>query len=255
MDAAPTVHARRSESSRVALRRHEDQPGFVLHTYPYSESSLIVEAFTREHGRLPLLAKGAKRPGSAMRGALLQFQRVGLSWAGKGDLRNLTRAEWLGGIPALGPKALACGFYLNELLLKLLQRDDPHERLFDHYEAALRGLGSQPRVGDVLRIFEKALLREIGYAVDLAAEADGAGPIDPAARYDYVPDRGLRRLDTGEPSERALSGATALAIARDDYADPLVASAAKQLMRSLLDHHLNGRRIATRQIFAALPTP
>ncbi|MBL8383896.1 MAG: DNA repair protein RecO [Burkholderiales bacterium] len=253
MGTAGVAEAGRPTDAGAAARRYEDQIGFVLHSYPYSESSLIVETFTREHGRVPLLAKGVKRQGSALRGVLLQFQRIGLSWSGKGDLRNLTRAEWLGGIPALSGKALACGFYLNELLLKLLARGDPHERLFDSYAAALAALGASARAADILRIFEKALLREIGYAVDLTVEAGSGVPVDPAADYGYVPERGLRRLATHEPAELALPGWVALAIARDDYGNAQVAAAAKQLMRMLLDHQLNGRRLATRQIFSLQP--
>jgi DNA repair protein RecO (recombination protein O) len=141
--------------SKVAPRRHEHERGFVLHTYPYSETSLIVETFTREHGRVPMVAKGAKRRNSSLRGALMQFQPVAFSWSGKNDLRSLTQAEWLGGLPMLAGDALFCGFYLNELLLKLLARDDAHERLFDCYEEALRALGSGAAEAAVLREFER----------------------------------------------------------------------------------------------------
>lgn len=235
-------------------RRQEDQPGYVLHSYPYSESSLIVETFTRAHGRVPLLARGAKRPRSALRGVLLQFQRVGLSWSGKGELKNLTRAEWLGGLPALGQTALFCGFYLNELLLKLLARDDPHERLFDAYDSALHALAAGMRGGDVLRVFEKALLREIGYAVSLAVAGDGE-PLGTGVRYVYEIERGLRRLHAGERAGIEMTGAQALAIERDDYADPAVAGIAKQLLRMLIEQQMNGRMLATRRIFSALQQP
>ena len=245
---AGKVSARRA----AIARRQEDQPGYVLHLYPYSETSLIVESFTREHGRVPLLAKGAKRPRSALRGVLMQFQRVGLSWSGKGDLRTLTRGEWLGGIPALGQSALFCGFYLNELLLKLLARDDPHERLFDCYERALIELAHGAKGAQVLRVFEKELLREIGYAVNLQVDAVSGEAVDPQARYAYMPDTGLRRLHAGESAERELSGAVALAIERNDYSESHTAQHAKQLMRSLIELQLNGRKIATRQIFFAL---
>lgn len=244
--------AESSPLRNAAARRFEDQPGFVLHSYPYSESSVIVETFTRDHGRVPLLAKGAKRPGSALRGALLQFQRVGFSWTGRGDLRNLIRAEWLGGIPPLNAKALLCGFYVNELVLKLLERNDPHEHLFDHYASALSDLGNGERDVCVLRNFERALLREIGYEVNLAVDSCSGTPVEPLARYAYDVERGLRRLLHGEHAEREISGLAAIAIEKGDYGDSQVASQAKHLMRSLIDHHLNGRRIATRRIFMAL---
>src|SRR5436190_24289277 len=123
-------------------RRADHEDGFVLHTYAYKETSLIVEAFTRRFGRVALLARGARRPRSAMRGVLLSFHPLRLSWSGSADLANLVGAEWAGGIPLLGGRGLMCGFYVNELLLRLLPRDDPHEGLFDAYGEALAGLAS-----------------------------------------------------------------------------------------------------------------
>ena len=235
-------------------RSQEDQAGYVLHTYPYSETSLIVETFTREHGRVPLLAKGARRAKSGLRSAMLQFQRIAISWAGRGELKSLVRAEWMGGIPALRGTALFCGFYLNELLLKLLARDDPHERLFDDYERALALLGGGAPEAPVLRVFEKALLREIGYAVNLDHEAGGR-PLQPASRYVYLPEQGLVARDVHGEDDIVLSGAQALAIGRDDFADVATSGLAKQLMRRLIEYHLNGRQLSTRRIFFALQQP
>jgi DNA repair protein RecO (recombination protein O) len=120
--------------------RRDDQAAFVLHTYPYRETSLIVEAFTSEFGRVAMVARGAKRPRSEMRGLLQGFQPLLLSWAGQHELKTLLRGEWRGGLPLVRGSALVCGFYLNELLLKLLPREDPHPRLFAHYETALADL-------------------------------------------------------------------------------------------------------------------
>ncbi|MHB8166882.1 MAG: DNA repair protein RecO, partial [Sulfuricella sp.] len=120
--------------------RQGDQLAYVLHTYPYRETSLIVEVFSRDFGRLPLMARGARRPKSAVRGLLLSFQPLSLSWFGKAELRTLHSAEWQGGQPLLQGTALICGFYLNELLLKLLHRDDPHEQLFLYYQETLQEL-------------------------------------------------------------------------------------------------------------------
>src|SRR5438445_9413576 len=111
------------------------QPGFVLHSYPYKETSLIVDVFSRDHGRIALVAKGAKRPHSKLRGVLQTFQPLSLGWSGKSEVRTLIAAEWVGGLLPLEKSALLCGFYLNELLVKLLARDDPHPALFDHYVA------------------------------------------------------------------------------------------------------------------------
>jgi DNA repair protein RecO (recombination protein O) len=233
-------------------RRHEHERGYVLHTYPYSETSLIVETFTREHGRVPMVAKGAKRRNSTLRGALMQFQPVAFSWSGKNDLRSLTQAEWIGGLPMLEGNALFCGFYLNELLLKLLARDDAHERLFDRYEEALRALGSGAGEALVLRGFERELLREIGYALNLTHEAGNDAPIEPDGRYVYHPERGARRLEPREQAELELAGRTLLELDSGIYSSPQTANQAKLLMRILLNHHLNGKALATRQIFTEL---
>ena len=115
-------------ASRSQPLRRDDQPAFVLHTYAYRETSLIVEAFTFEYGRVAMVARGAKRPRSELRGLLQGFQPLLLSWAGQQELKTLIKAEWRGGLPLVGGSALLCGFYLNELLLKLLPREDPHPR-------------------------------------------------------------------------------------------------------------------------------
>src|SRR3954470_7613915 len=114
-------------------RRAEHEPGYVLHTYPYKETSLVVEAFTRRHGRVAMLAKGARRPRSAMRGVLLAFHPLRLTWSISAELGNLINVEWGGGLQPLAGRALMCGFYVNELILRLLPRDDAHETLFNAY--------------------------------------------------------------------------------------------------------------------------
>src|SRR4051812_22703035 len=157
--------------------RQDSREAFVLHNYPYRETSLIVEAFTRAFGRVSLLARGARRPRSPMRGVLLSFQPLLVSWFGKGELRTMARAEWVGGQPLLQGEALLCGFYLNELILRLLPREDPHEALFLQYRSALQQLASVSTgsgdSGPVLRAFEKSLLKELGYAMVLDRDGDG----------------------------------------------------------------------------------
>src|SRR3954454_22214796 len=121
-------------------KRADHEPGYVLHTYAYKETSLIVETFTRRHGRVSLLARGARRPRSAMRGVLLAFHPLRLGWSGSTELSNLMQAEWGGGLQPLAGRGLMCGFYLNELVLRLLPREDAHEALFDAYTEALARL-------------------------------------------------------------------------------------------------------------------
>ena len=237
----------------AAKGRQDDEHAFVLHTYPFQDTSVIVEAFTRRHGRIGLIAKGAKRPKSALRPARLAFQPLAMAWSGRGELRTLTRAEAVGSAHALAGVAMMCGYYVNELVLKLLQRDDPHERLFDDYAGALLGLAMGEPTEAVLRRFELALLREIGYAVELEYDAERGTPLVAEERYAYWPERGP--LTTSGPSEAGtvqLRGKTLLDMARGDFSDPLTAAESKQLMRWLIGQHLDQRTLNTRQLLIEL---
>jgi DNA repair protein RecO (recombination protein O) len=234
--------------------RQDDERAFVLHTYPFRDTSVIVEAFTRHHGRMGLVARGAKRPKSPLRPALLAFQPLSLSWSGRGDLRTLTRAEWVGGTRMPIGVAMLCGYYLNELLLKLLQRDDPHETLFDAYAEALERLAASENAEAVLRSFEITLLREIGYALELEREAEAGTPLVAERRYSYLPERGPAAVQAELPMHGAieLRGKTLLDMARGDYSDPLTATESKALMRSLIGRYLDHRTLHTRQLLVDL---
>ena len=170
--------------------RHKEQPGYVLHSYPYQETSLIVDVFTREFGRVAMVAKGAKRPHSPLRSVLMPFHALTLDWSGRADLKTLRTAEWRGAFRLLRGRALICGFYLNELLLKLLHRDDAHDALFDTYEQTLQALLDGGDHAAVLRGFEKRLLRELGYALQLDSDAQTGQPLQAQRRYQYIIDRG-----------------------------------------------------------------
>ena len=234
----------------MTRKRVDHEPGYVLHTYPYKETSLIVEAFTHRFGRVALLARGARRPRSAMRGVLLSFHPLRLSWSGSAELANLMGAEWAGGIPLLGGRGLMCGFYVNELLLRLLPRDDAHESLFDAYAEALAGLASQ-EVSAVLRSFEKRLLAELGYAPLLETDA-ASHPIDPERRYSYEPDRGPVPANGARPGELVVSGRTLLDVAAGDYARLETRDEARALMRVLIGERLHGQSLHTRSILMEL---
>ena len=171
-------------------RRAEHEPGFVLHAYPYKETSLIVEAFTRNFGRVGLLARGARRPRSAMRGVLLAFHPLHLTWSTSAELGTLMSAEWGGGQASLSGIGLMCGFYINELLLRLLPRDDPHEALFDAYAKALGRLAAGDAQASILRGFERRMLAELGYAPVLDRDAANGAQIDAAKHYAYEAERG-----------------------------------------------------------------
>jgi DNA repair protein RecO (recombination protein O) len=232
-----------------ARERRDDQAGFVLHAYPYRETSLIVEAFTAEYGRLALVARGARRPRSELRGILQAFQPLSLSWYGTGELKTLVSAEWRGGLPLVVGSALLCGFYLNELLLKLMAREDPHPRLYADYEHSLARLAAGEDQAPVLRHFELRLLAELGYALPLTHDVDTGAPVDPDARYYYAFDRGPR-LTAAEPGRRypQVRGATLLALAKLDFAGADSAAEAKRLMREVLDHVLDRRAVFSRRV-------
>jgi len=248
--AVPAVPVRRS---RAPARDHRvaGQPAFVLHSYPYKETSLIVDMFTREFGRVGLVAKGAKRPHSALRGVLQTFQPLSASWTGRAELRTLVNAEWVGGMLPLEKTALLCGFYLNELLVKLLARDDPHPALFDHYVATLNQLAHDVPASIVLRKFELALLKETGVGADLTRCTSSGGTLEPVAEYVVDPERGARLAQVCD-TWPAVSGKTLLDMEHGDYADPTTQLQSKQLMRFLLAHHLGGAPLNTRQLLIDL---
>ena len=222
---------------------------FVLHTHPYSETSLILEVFAREHGRLAVLARGARRPRSALRGVLLAFQPLSLSWFGGGEVKTLAAAEWRGGLPLLTGRCLLLGYYLNELLLRLLPREDAHPRLFDAYGAALAELAVGIDAAG-LRRFERALLRELGYGLKLDKTVDGR-PVRADGRYHVLHDRGV--IESLPHSEQpAVCGQTLLNIERDDYHDARTLAEAKIVMRGLLAHRLGGQPLQSRRVFIDL---
>jgi DNA repair protein RecO (recombination protein O) len=246
--AAPPVAAVRRKGTEARI---EHQPGFVLHTYPWRETSLIVEALTRDFGRVALVARGAKRRTSQLRGLLSPFSALALAWSGRGEVKTLTRAEWTGGLVPLRGDALLAGFYLNELIVRLLARADAHPFLFGAYTRALRALaGDEARLDTTLRAFEFDLLREIGYlpALDVCAAGE---PIEPAARYRVDPQRGLVRSERNADSGM-VAGAAALAMASGDFATPGVAADARSMLRLIIRYHLEGRPLNTRRILQDL---
>jgi DNA repair protein RecO (recombination protein O) len=228
----------------------DGQPAFVLHSYPFRETSLIVEVFSRDFGRVALMARGARRPRSVLRGLLLAFQPLELAWAGKGEVQTLIKAEWQGGQPLLAGKALFCAYYLNELLMHLLPREDAQERLFSVYARTLRSFSEGVQEAD-LRCFERAFLQELGYGLTLENDAKGA-PIDVAGYYAYEIEMGPVKLLRPGKSSLSVSGKTLIDLALDDFSDPRSLLEAKQLMRALIAHYTDGRGLETRRIFMEL---
>lgn len=228
--------------------RVDGEAAFILHTRPWRETSLIVDVLSRHHGRLGLVARGARRQTSSLKARLVSFQPLSLSWFGKGSLRTLHGAEWQGGDLNLRGHGLMCGFYLNELLLRLLPEGDPHEVLFDHYRAALERLGETGDVEPVLRRFELDLLSELGYAQPLGHTADGKA-LQPAARYGYEFGVGVV---ASRPETPSFEGRTLLDLARGDLSRPATLAEGKLLMRGLLAHYLGEKPLATRQLLIDL---
>ncbi|MFM8611049.1 MAG: DNA repair protein RecO [Burkholderiaceae bacterium] len=266
------------------MKRISDEPAYVLHRYDWSESSLILEAFTRRHGRVALVAKGAKRPSSNFRPVLLPLQPLRLSFGGDAEIRTLKAAEWGGGHVMPTGEALLSGCYLNELMMRLLARDDAHPALFDAYAMAVQVLasGEAAALSPALRANELPLLREVGVLPALDAQTLTLAPLVASEGYALVPEAGLRRVDArdedAESAERAdLRGVDAkwsTGLSADDWlalqqalddAAPLMAtlrvcarldaaagSALKAQLRALLHYHCGVEALRTRQMMLEL---
>jgi DNA repair protein RecO (recombination protein O) len=237
----------RSESHRL-----DNQPVYVLHTYPFKETSLVVELFSKQFGRVAAVAKGARRPRSAMRGMLQSFQMLSGAWSGKNELKTLHSLDWNAGLTLIKGEALMCGFYMNELLLRLLPREDAHETLFEYYTNTMQTLTEGKNLASTLRRFELKLLQEMGYAVPLLQDENGL-EIEANKPYRYEAEYGACELKATKNGVQ-LSGKTLLDMANDDYADSLTQSQSKQLMRYLLAHYLGDKPLHTRQLLIDLQT-
>jgi DNA repair protein RecO (recombination protein O) len=235
---------------------------YVLHRYDWSESSLILDLFTREQGRIAVAAKGAKRPYSQLRAVLLPFQRMSIALGrstgeeGAAEVQNLRAAEWAGGSPMLAGAALFSGFYLNELLLKLLARHDAHPVLFDAYAETIAALSDPAGSTDevVLRAFELTLLKEIGVLPDLSLTTLTQSAVDPDGRYGLVADAGVGPSGAGEAG---IAGADLIvlqaALTHGSLAALRQACAAvlpelKGVLRAQLHYHLGSSVLRTRQV-------
>jgi DNA repair protein RecO (recombination protein O) len=247
----------------MAGKRVTGEPAFVLHRYDWSESSLILELLTRHHGRIAVVARGAKKPSSNFRPVLLPLQPLEVAFGGDAEIRTLKGAEWTGGQVMPTGDALLSGYYLNELLLRLLARDDAHPALFDAYRSAVQVLASEhgEALEPALRAFELILLREIGLLPTLDAETATLARVQPHARYSLVPEGGL--VGAAEGDERAsLAGAqwAALQSALDDaapFSSTLRQAAAcaaelKPQLRALLHYHCGVAMLRTRQLMVDL---
>jgi DNA repair protein RecO (recombination protein O) len=231
------------------------EPAFVLHSRPYRETSLLVDIFSRHHGRFRAVARGVRGSNKHTR-RLVPFTPYLMSWTGKSTLKTLKNFESSGHSISLLGDNLYCGLYLNELLIRLIAEYDPHTYLFDHYLNVLISLANETVIEPGLRHFELTLLSEIGYALELTSDADSGEPIDADCWYRYDPSTGFHRT-AAQCQQRAESksflGKELMAIAEGDYQSASTSPAAKRLLRLALAPHIGSEPLRSRSLFERKP--
>ncbi|MCY3566609.1 MAG: DNA repair protein RecO [Gammaproteobacteria bacterium] len=231
------------------------QPAYVIHRRPFRNTSLLVDFFCPEHGPIAAVARGARRGKSRMHGLLQAFQPLRISFSGRGDVKTLTNAESAGAAVPLTGERLFSGFYINELLSRMLHDHVEHPRLYEVYRETLDALANTALLERVLRRFELELLAELGYAVNLESDCREHEPIAEDKFYRYLPDVGFEVAREDENDrKRIFAGAHLLALGRLDLDDPAAAASAKRLLRQALEVHLGGRPLHSRKLFAPSPS-
>lgn len=229
--------------------RIEQQPAYVLHARPYRETSLLLECLTRGHGRLGVVARGVRGERSRLRRAQLEpFQSLALGLLLRGELATLTAVEGVGMPARLSGDAGLAGLYLNELVVRLTGRQDPHPLLFDAYARTLARLAAGESLAWSLRRFERDLLEAIGYGLQLRHDADSGEAIEPAACYRYVAEQGAVRCVAGSP--HALRGSDLLALGRDEMPDSGGLKDLRDMMREVIRFHLGGGELRAWRVLA-----
>jgi DNA repair protein RecO (recombination protein O) len=231
------------------MKRVSLQPAYVLHRRSYRETSFLVDVFTPDYGRLTLIARGVRKAKSSSQGLLQPFIPLLISWSGRGELMLLTHVESNGNIKHLHGDCLFAGFYLNELVMALLQKWDAHSGLFAAYEKAVIAIQNDILEQKVLRSFEKYLLEEIGYGLLPKSEAGLQAMFVPEAFYRFVPDHGFVLNEAGSEGNYVFSGKSLLAIAREDWQGEDVLHDAKRLTRFILTPLMGSRQIYSRSLF------
>lgn len=231
------------------MSRIDMQPAFILHGRAFRESSQLLEVFGRDTGRLGVVARGARRPKSKWQNMLQPFRPLLLNWSRRGDLGTLTGAEQVAAPPPLMGEALYCGLYMNELMIRLLHRDDPHPEVFEKYRETLAGLslGGNPQPG--LRVFEKHLLDATGFGLILDHEAPGDRPLEAGALYEYRPEQGPVRVgEQGRGRRGIVSGSTLQSLQSEDLSEEDL-PALRHMMRRVIRHHLGDRPLASESLY------
>ena len=224
-------------------------PAYVLHQYAYRDTSRIVEVFTGEYGRITLFARGANGPKSSLRGLLRPFQRLLVSWSGRTEACALLTAEVDGALTTMPNERLMSGFYLNELLLKLTHRWDAHAEVFFSYASCVQALCSGAGEEATLRLFEKRLLEDLGYGLELGRTAEGL-PVAGDRYYRYAPERGPQPCVAEAPG--AVYGRSLSDLEAENLQDARSLRDAKRVLRAALDACLDGRVLKSRAVMRAL---
>jgi DNA repair protein RecO (recombination protein O) len=232
--------------------RVESQPAYILHTRAWRETSLLLEAFTRDYGRVGLVARGVRSARARLpRSALEPLQPLQLGWSGRGELQTLTAAEPVRNPPALRGDTLMSAMYVNELMVRLTARDDPHPELFERYAALLDELAATRSLAWSLRRFERDLLAATGYALQLETEAESGAPVEPAQAYDYVPELGPVVAVGSAGSGARVRGSALLALAADTMPrDAEDLAALRRLMRTLIGVQVGERGLQSWRVLA-----
>jgi DNA repair protein RecO (recombination protein O) len=233
-------------TSRVSL-----QAAYVLHHRPYRDTSVLLEVFTRDHGRVGLVAKGVRTSKSRTQGLLQPFRPLLISWVGRGELMTLTSCESAGPAGQIGGRLLMSGFYVNELLLRLLHRHDAHPALFDSYAAALLALEDPAQEQRALRIFEKNLLQELGYALVLNHQTDTGELLVSEKIYSYQLEQGPHRYNEHRPGI-PVHGGSLLSLASEQLHDPVSLRETKHLLRASLAIYLGDKPLQSRKLLSDL---
>ena len=236
------------------MQRVTMEPAYVLHARPYRETSSLLEVFTPDHGRMGLVARGARAGRSRWKNLLQPFRPLLVSWYQRGELGTLTAAEQVASPPAAQGQALFCGLYVNELLIRALHRADAQPELFEAYRGLLGKLASHIDPEPALRVFEKQLLDALGYGMQLECECDTGVPVSATAWYDWMPERGLvRRIPVAEATDatsnaKLISGEALLAL-QSDQIEAGHLNELKRLMRRVLRYHLGDRPLVSQSLF------
>lgn len=229
-------------------------PGFVLHTRPYRESSLLVEFLAREHGRVGLVARGARSGKSQRRALLAPFDQVLVSWSGRGELQTLSKIEQMPALPEGGARRLEGdwllgGLYANELLMRLTTRHDPSTELYRDYMILLERLRQGAALEPSLRAFELCLFDHLGYALQLGLDAETGEPVEPMARYRLVLEEGPHRVADSATASLVFQGESLLAMTQLELNDPQILREARRLTHHVLRHYLGDKPLKSRELW------